>query len=453
MIALWHRIPFKYQLIGAFAIITLLAMIAVYSFASLEIQNRFGEFVDRADLMRARQIRDVLTVYYHHNGSWQGIEQLANPHVEGADRFLEAPFALADRDGKVIISTDDRLIGRNLSESDLSKGLPIRAQGERVGTVFIGAPKRGLNPVEKQFLDSVQVSTLWAGGLALILSVGLGFLLVRRMARPLSELRVAAEKISQGKLESRVNVTSDDELGLLGQTFNQMTDSLQRSENLRRQMVMDVAHELRTPLMVQQSHLELLLDKVAEPTPQQLETIYEQNLLLGRLVKDLQVLAVAESGELKIERASVSLKETLESIAEHVRPAIAEKEISLHVSIPENLPTLCVDRQRIEQVLLNLLDNARRHTPQGSAIELHAELQDKQVQISVLDQGPGILPEELPYLFERFYRADQSRSRQSGGFGLGLAIAKHLVEAHGGRIWAEASAPGQGAVFRFTLPI
>ncbi|MBI3661233.1 HAMP domain-containing protein, partial [Candidatus Acetothermia bacterium] len=221
MIALWHRIPFKYQLIGAFAIITLLAMIAVYSFASLEIQNRFGEFVDRADLMRARQIRDVLTVYYHHNGSWQGIEQLANPHVEGADRFLEAPFALADRDGKVIISTDDRLIGRNLSESDLSKGLPIRAQGERVGTVFIGAPKRGLNPVEKQFLDSVQVSTLWAGGLALILSVGLGFLLVRRMARPLSELRVAAEKISQGKLESRVNVTSDDELGLLGQTFNQ----------------------------------------------------------------------------------------------------------------------------------------------------------------------------------------------------------------------------------------
>jgi signal transduction histidine kinase len=250
-----------------------------------------------------------------------------------------------------------------------------------------------------------------------------------------------------------VNVTGEDELGHLGQAFNRMAGNLEHSEQLRRQMVMDVAHELRTPLMVQQSHLELLIDQVNEPTPQQFQTIYEQNLLLGRLVKDLQVLAVAESGELHIERTQVSVKELLEGIAEHVRPAMDEKEINLSVTILGNLPTLCLDRQRIEQVLLNLLDNARHHAPNGSQIQLRAELKEKHVEIVVLDQGSGILPEDLPYLFERFYRADKSRSRQSGGFGLGLAIAKHLVEAHGGRIWAEQNALGQGAAFRFVLPV
>ena len=453
MKTLWQRIPFKFQLIGAFALITLLAMIAVYSFASLEIQKRFGEFVDRADIVRARQIRNFLSVYYHHTGSWQGIEQMANPRLEGVDHFFDAPFVLADQAGKVLLSSDDRLVGKNLSAPDISRGLPINVGRERVGTILIGASKRGLNPVEKQFLESVQISTLWAGGLALLFSVFLGFILIRRMARPLSELEVAAGQIAQGKLDSRVNVAGDDELGKLSQSFNQMADSLQRSENLRQKMVMDVAHELRTPLMIQQSHLELLLDKINELTPQQLEIIYDQNLLLGRLVKDLQLLAVAEAKELPIERTDASIKELLQGVAEHVRPALAEKEIRLEVKVSEALPTLCIDRQRIEQVLLNLLDNAKRYAPEKSTIQLQAERKETEIIISVVDQGPGIAAEDLPLLFERFYRADKSRSRQSGGFGLGLAIAKHLIEAHGGKIWAENNSSSTGAVFRFVLPM
>jgi signal transduction histidine kinase len=453
MKTLWQRIPFKFQLIGAFALITLLAMAAVYGFASLEIQNRFGEFVSQADLVRARQMRNFLAMYYHHNGeSWQGIEQLATPRLEGADRVFDEPLMLADKDGKILLSSDTHWVGKNLSQADIAKGLPIRIGGERVGTIFMGASKRGLNPIERQFLSSVQISTLWAGGLALALSVFLGFFLVRRMAQPLSELEMAAGQIAQGKLAARVSVTSDDELGKLGQSFNKMADSLQRSEDLRQKMVMDVAHELRTPLMVQQSHLELLLEKINEPTPQQLETIYNQNLLLGRLVKDLQLLAVAEAKELPIERADVSMQEFLQSVAEHVRPALAEKEITLQVSAAEPMPTLHIDRQRIEQVLLNLLDNAKRHAPTQSLIQLQAEPREKEILISVIDEGPGISVEDMPLLFERFYRADKSRSRQSGGFGLGLAIAKHLVEAHGGKIWAENNASGTGATFRFVLP-
>jgi signal transduction histidine kinase len=473
MKTLWHRISFKFQLIGAFSLITLLALGAVYTFAYWDVQRRFERFATVVADQRAQEIRNILAVYYHHNGSWEGIEQLAMSRLEGrdrnapplgglsrrpprpeeADRRFAEPFILADHVGKILISDDLSLVGKQIADADLERGLAIFVGAERVGTLLRGVFKPRFSPLEKQFLDSVQLSTLLAGSLALVFSVGLGFLLVRRMARPLSELEVAAGQIAQGRLESRVSVTSDDELGKLGQSFNQMADSLERSEALRRQMVMDVAHELRTPLMVQQSHLELLLDKVAETTPEQLQIIYEQNLLLGRLVKDLQVLAVAEAGELRIERTPVSVAALLNGIAEHVRPAMSEKKISLQIEAPENLPTLCIDRQRIEQILLNLLDNALRHAPSESKIQLCAELKEKEIQISVIDQGPGISADDLPYVFERFYRADKSRSRQSGGFGLGLAIAKHLVEAHGGKIWAENQASEQGAVFKLTLPV
>jgi signal transduction histidine kinase len=450
MKTLWQRIPFAYQLIGAFAIATICAIMIVYAFADWSIQERFRTYRARAATLQARPLQRFLTSYYYHFGSWEGLSELLNPQLQELPP-LEQPLVIADATGLVFISSDPRLLGRRLSERELSAGVPIRVRGERVGTLIMAIPAGTFNPLEQAFSQSVRDSILLAGAIALIIALGLGILFVRRLARPLEELRVAAEQISQGRSPPRVHITSNDELGRLGRTFNQMAESLQRSEALRRQLILDIAHELRNPLMVQQSHLELLLDNVVPPTPEQLQTIYEQNLLLGRLVRDLQLLALADAGELQIVRVPTQFREILQRVIAHIHPTLEEKQIALEAQIADDLPTVAVDPQRIEQVLLNLLDNACRYTPPGGKIVLSAYREDGAVHVSVRDGGPGIAPEDLPHIFERFYRGDKSRARSSGGTGLGLSIAKALIEAHGGRIWAE-NAPQGGACFHFTVP-
>jgi signal transduction histidine kinase len=450
MKTLWQRIPFAYQLIGAFAIATICAIVIVYAFADWSIQERFRTYRARAATLQARPLQRFLTSYYYHFGSWEGLSELLNPQLQELPP-LEQPLVIADATGLVFISSDPRLLGRRLSERELSAGVPIRVRGERVGTLIMAIPAGTFNPLEQAFSQSVRDSILLAGAIALIITLGLGILFVRRLARPLEELRVAAEQISQGRSPPRVHITSSDELGRLGQTFNQMAESLQRSEALRRQLILDIAHELRNPLMVQQSHLELLLDNVVPPTPEQLQTIYEQNLLLGRLVRDLQLLALADAGELQIVRVPTQFREILQRVIAHIHPTLEEKQIALEAQIADDLPTVAVDPQRIEQVLLNLLDNACRYTPPGGKIVLSAYREDGAVHVSVRDGGPGIAPEDLPHIFERFYRGDKSRARSSGGTGLGLSIAKALIEAHGGKIWAE-NAPQGGACFHFTVP-
>lgn len=451
MKALWQRIPFAYQLIGAFAIATICAIVIVYAFADWSIQERFRGYRARAAAIQARPLQRFLTSYYYRFGSWEGLSEVLNPQLQELPP-LEQPLIIADAMGMVFISSDPKLLGRKLSERDLAAGVPIRVGAERVGTLIMAVPAGTFNPLEQEFSQSVHESILFAGGVALVIALGLGVLFVRRLARPLEELRAAAEQIAQGNPPPRVHITSNDELGRLGETFNQMAESLQRSEQLRRQLILDIAHELRNPLMVQQSHLELLLDNIIQPSPQQLQTIYEQNLLLGRLVRDLQLLALADAGELQIVQTPTPLRELLQRIVAQVQPTLEEKKLSLESDIAEDLPTLAVDPQRIEQVLLNILDNACRYTPPGGTIRLSAYKENAAVHVSVRDEGPGIASEDLPHIFERFYRGDKSRARSSGGTGLGLAIAKALIEAHGGRIWAE-NAPTGGACMHFTLPL
>ncbi|MCS6936530.1 MAG: ATP-binding protein [Candidatus Bipolaricaulota bacterium] len=450
MRAFWHRLPFKYQLLGALALVTLVAVSVVYLLADQAIQTRFTEFRGRAGAAQARHLRYLLSEYYARYGSWQGLHQLLN--APGRDQRLEPPLVIADAEGVIVVSDEEQLLGQQLSPEDLALGMPIWYRGERVGTLFVRPPPRVLTPLEQQFAQSVQSAILLAGGVALIVAFVLGTVLMRRLAQPLTELRNAAEQIAQGHLETRVNVSESDELGRLGQAFNAMAQSLHRSEHLRRQMVLDIAHELRNPLMIQQSHLELLLDRVTELTPQQIETIYQQNLLLGRLVRDLQLLALADAGELPVERAPLSLAEVLQSVSDQMAPALQEKEITLQMRGSSQELIVYGDRQRLEQVLMNLLENARCYTPIGGTIRVSATAQGSEALVSVEDSGPGISPEDLPHLFDRFYRGDKSRARASGGTGLGLAIAKALVEAHNGKIWAE-NLPNGGARFSFTLPL
>ena len=312
------------------------------------------------------------------------------------------------------------------------------------------SPSLGPPPSGDQFITSVNRSLLLAGGLAGSLAVLLTVLLSSRILRPIHALTIAAGKMEQGDLSQRVVVRTKDELGALARAFNAMADSVARAEQLRRTMLGDVAHDLRTPLTNIRGYLEAVQDGVLRPTPEVIRSLQDEALLLTRLVSDLQELAQAEAGQLHLDCRPLDLAAALRQAAAVVAPQARAKGVQVDVQTPEALPPVLADAERVGQMLGNLLHNAIAYTPEGGHVTLSAVGGDP-VEVRVADTGIGIAPEHLPNTFERFYRVDPSRNRATGGSGLGLAIVKHLVEQQGGRAWAESTV-GTGSVFRFTLP-
>jgi signal transduction histidine kinase len=306
-------------------------------------------------------------------------------------------------------------------------------------------------PAEQGFLNSVNQQLLLSVAVAGAVALLLAWFLSRRILGPVEALTRAAGKMEKGDLAQRVDVRSRDEIGELGHAFNAMADGLTHLEQLRRNMVSDVAHELRTPLSNIRGYLEAVRDGVAHPDPALIDSLHEEAMLLTRLVEDLQELELAEAGQLKIVKQAVEPRDVLERVVHLFQPSAREKGIQLNVTLPATLPTVEVDAERLGQVLRNLLANAITHTPLGGRIEIAAIQQGKSVVVSVRDTGAGIPEEDLPFIFERFYRADHSRARSTGGAGLGLSIVKQLVELHGGRVWAD-SQEGEGSTFYLSLP-
>jgi signal transduction histidine kinase len=309
----------------------------------------------------------------------------------------------------------------------------------------------GGTPTELGFVESVNqqllLAALAAGGAALLLT----WLFSRRILGPVEALTAAVGRMERGDLSSRVAVTSKDEIGRLAHAFNAMSDSLSRQEQLRRNMVTDVAHELRTPLSNIRGYLEAVDDGMVEANPALMSLLQDESLLLSRLVDDLQELQLAEAGQLKIERTPATVAAIAARASRALEPFAVEKGVTVEANIPGDLPLVHVDPARIEQVLRNLLRNAITHTPSGGAVRVAARALDGQVEVRVTDTGAGIAPDHLPHIFDRFYRVDGSRARSTGGSGLGLAIVRQLVELHGGHVWAE-STPGEGTTFFFTVP-
>lgn len=310
----------------------------------------------------------------------------------------------------------------------------------------------GLTNAQQAVVDRVSRAVIASGALALAAALGIGFVLFRGITRPVAELKEAAQSISDGDLSTRVDIRSGDELAELGSTFNTMASSLQRDEQLRRDMTADVAHELRTPLTVVQSNLEAMLDGVYPLDVDHLASVLAQTKLLTRLVDDLRTLALAEAGQLPLERQPVDAGRLAMAVADAFRSRAAEKNIAIDFDAASNLPRVSLDSQRMSQVLSNLLENALRHTPRDGHIAICAHhVDNRRVILSVSDSGSGIPADDLPFIFERFYRADKSRARVEGGSGLGLAIAKGIIEAHGGSIRVKSKA-GEGATFEVSLP-
>jgi two-component system OmpR family sensor kinase/two-component system sensor histidine kinase BaeS len=294
-----------------------------------------------------------------------------------------------------------------------------------------------------------------SAGLALAaVLLGAAALFSRRISKPIARLTLAARTMAAGDLSVRVSGFGVREINELAEAFNSMAGSIAHADSQRRQLTADVAHELRTPLSILKGRLEGMQDGVYAPTPDQIALLLNETALLERLIEDLRLLAQADAGQLPLYAEQVCPQDLLQSAASAFAPQAQEAGVSLRLAPICAPPELYADPQRISQVLGNLLSNALRHTPQGGTITLAAwspPADSAHVFMSVQDTGVGIAPEDLPHIFDRFWKADKARSR-SGGVGLGLAIARRIVEAHGGQIWA-SSAPGEGTTLAFALPV
>lgn len=293
---------------------------------------------------------------------------------------------------------------------------------------------------------------LMAGALGAGIALVIARWVARGMTQPLRDMARAARRMETGDYSQRVVTESRDEVGRLAEAFNRMSAELEGLERLRRDLIANVSHELKTPISALRAHLENLLDGVEEPDPETIQVMLVQSERLGRLVDELLDLSRLESGDVPLQREPVEVAALVSQVLAEIDVARPEGEIALDGHVPTDLPPVYADRERVHQVLFNLVDNAVRFTPSGGRITVTASRHDGSVDVAVADTGPGISGEHLPRVFERFYRADEARSRDDGGTGIGLAIARSVIEAHGGRIWAE-SRPGHGSTFTFELPV
>jgi len=457
-----------FKLMGAFLLVIAIGGLLISFLTSRATQNAFTLYTTRSGQAWAQRLAPVLADFYVQNGSWNGVDQLLQSGLSstamgsgmggmmgGNGRgygpggpasngmmtgMVGQRLVLADAQGLVVSDTLGELEGQPLPANELSLGEPVQVGDRQVGTILVtpyGLSEQGTPANE--FLNSVNLSILTsvliAAGLAMILGAGLFI----QITRPLRRLQQAAGAIASGKLDQRVNIASRDELGQLGQTFNRMAESLERAQDQRRRLVADVAHELRTPLAVIQANAEGMLDGVLPMDSDQVNAIYNETLLLNRLVSDLRLLSLAEAGELRLERQPVEPGQLVRQAVERLQPQAAQRGISLSADIQAGLPERSLDSDRITQVLNNLIANALRYTPQGGFIRVEATpTPGGRVRIAITDNGTGIPPEDLTHIFDRFYRADKSRTRASGGSGLGLAIVKQLVDAHDGQVAVES---------------
>jgi signal transduction histidine kinase len=419
--------------------------------------RQFELYVSQGKSLRAERLAPEFAAYYARTGGWDEVavwmtdlpqgQQGGRGRGQGSglstDRLL-----LADANRWVVADSQGELVGQRLSDAELSPGAPIVVEGQQVGTLLVTAEGQVHESPEAEFLSQVNRSLLWAGLAAGVVALVLGLMLARQLTAPLRALTDAVRRLAGGDVP-QVEVRGQDELGELGQAFNEMARSLARQEELRRNLMADIAHELRTPLTVIRGDLEAFLDGVFEPTPEALASLQEETLLLARLVDDLRALAQAEAGQLALAWELTNLVELLGGIVESFDLQAEIQGQSLILDLPLELPLVEADPQRVRQVVANLVSNALGHAPESGRVVVSAVPLPDQVQVSVADDGPGIAPEELSHVFDRFWRGGKPRVE---GSGLGLAIARELVRAHGGRIWVE-SEPGKGTAFFFTLPM
>jgi signal transduction histidine kinase len=487
-------------LMSAFALVIVTSVCGIIGFLGLSFAGEGPASSFRDELHEvAPSYAAILTDYYLANdSSWAGVDQrLKAPPFSGSATFYS--YTIFDPQGDLIAGSDPRAFAVSIpakpgapeapdaSRWPQRRSLPIErtdliARGRTVGILVVRPdfdPSPAVAPNSDEGPPSF-LSTVWRH--LLFVGIGIGSMLfilamvfARRINRPLQNLTAASKALAEGQLDVRVPSASVRELDELGHAFNNMAASLSTADAQRRQMTADIAHELRTPLSIIRGRLEGVQDGIYEATPEQLDGLLHETALLERLVDDLRLLALAEAGQLPLYREASDPRQLVEHVADSFRDQATRQDVRLLLDTGSYLPDVDVDPQRIAQVLGNLISNALIHTPAGGSVTLSASYSPTPVRqldapkqrsteqsrallspafitIQISDTGSGISPEDLPRIFDRFWRADRARARSSGGAGLGLAIVKQIIDAHGGSVDV-ISLPGQGTTFRVQLPV
>lgn len=443
---LWQKLALS------FVAVTLVAVLVVYLLVNFSFERRFQSYVSERQHLLYERISESLGFAYLQSGGWTPQMTRLLPHWAIMNGVK---IKVVDADGEEVAETSDvmmRMMGPE-GEGSNPEAVPIVAGGQRVGTVYISILGQEGVPVEDiRFRQSINRLLILGGLLAVSVALILAYFISIRLSKPLEVITSAARNMEAGDLSQRVEIESRDEIGKLAEAFNHLAQSLKKQEKLRKDLTADIAHELRTPLATIQSHIEAYLDGVLSPDPQNLQSMHEEILRLTRLVNDLGELARVEGGKAEIVKKPVNLNEIVAKITSNLRPLFEEKKILLEVNTGSLPIVSIVDPDKISQVILNLLFNALKFTGEGGQTWVETRKENSQGWILIRDTGVGISSKDLPFVFERFYRADKSRSRTTGGSGIGLTVAKELVEAQGGEIKVESKL-GKGSTFIVLLPL
>jgi len=441
------------SVVGALLAVVITRWLTVREFQQFVLEQTQNNFIE------------IVTDYYEVSGSWQDVIPYLRsaPKIRLPQQPIRLPgdqppqqtyvFALANQNGIVVIPARTYHLGDRVSEAKLAIGQPLEINNQFVGTVLATGDPPKLDPREQDYLDRSNRVLLYAALGAALIALILGIFLARSLTNPLRELTGAIQAMSHGDLGQQVPVRSNDEIGELAKTFNQMSADLTRLNEQRSRMTADIAHDLRTPLTVLSGYLEAMQDDVLKPTPERLETMHTEIQGLINLVEDLRTLSLADAGKLQLNRELIEPGVLLKRAAAAFSHQAAECSIELNLEIHPSTIKVNVDPERFHQVLNNLIANAIRHTEKGGIITTSVKPERGSIEFSIKDTGQGIPPEILPHIFERFYRGSKAREQTSSESGLGLAIVRSIVIAHGGMIVAKSEGEGKGSEFIISLPV
>lgn len=410
-----------------------------------EMDYHFSLYLRDVNQQHEQDLRDILENEYQQGTGWDDHTLLK---LESASQVLRIQIVLLDQDGKLI-----RTFGKTTGlESTKNDGMiPIMVQGNIVGYVGSRYDNASAVPLEDHFRMAHTNALQWTMLALLLLVCFASIFIARRIARPIVDISNAAQAVTKGDLSVRVAVPEEqDELSALVESFNNLVQNLQQQEELRKRLTSDIAHELRTPLNTLLAQTEGMLDGIWEATPEHLEATRSEVMRLIRIVSDLDQVIQVEAGALTISQKVMNLTDVVESVVESMTASFQLHGIQL-TSHLNTAAWMLGDSQRLAQVVANLFMNSLKHTPQGGEVMVTVEKKERYVEIIVVDNGTGIPPGDLPFVFERFYRGDRSRIREKGGAGLGLTIVKGIVEAHQGNITI-ASEEGEGTSVSITFP-
>lgn len=459
-----HTLKTKLSLTIAF--VTLLSIAIISLFSNFLIQDQFKGYITRQQQASVKEIVTSISQQYDDaTGKWDvnfvhtiGMNALYDGFIVkvydvNSNNIWDAEVCDMNSCTRIMDDISHRMMTKypQINGEFTSKEFPIYLVNKEIGKAnisFFGP--YFLSKDDFEFLNSLNRILILVSVFSLVFSVFVGFFMAKRISHPILITAGVAKQISDGEYNVRIEETTNTkEVNELTGSINHLADSLGKQENLRKQLTADVAHELRTPLTTLQTHIEAMVEGVWQPTTQRLQSCYDEAVRLEKLVKDLESLARVDSNNLKLEKTQVNIIEVVKKVLLNFEAELKNKAMS--VSVNGFCADIFADKDRISQVVINLLSNAIKYTSKGGNININLSETDKSIMLSIQDNGIGISSEDLPFIFERFYRADKSRNRKSGGTGIGLVIVKSIISAHGGTVDVQ-SVLNEGSVFMVTLP-